>query len=189
MDRHGRLCAVGYLIAKSKAGEEWDYERFMARRNVAVTRTGVGIRMRGDDERIRKAREADARLTKLLGFFNDIATTNNNVRIKDVHTGKVLDWILRSGLTQEEAALIQPGYAHLACDDCLPGSEAKSVGFGRQTQESKDVEAEDRFRIREHLRAVEAKLREDSAESLKLCAARLKGRGPVRAWMLRTPDL
>lgn len=177
MDRHGRLCAVGFLIAKSKAGAEWDYARFMAKKNVAMTHSGMTIRMRGDEERIQKAREVDERFMKLLGFFNDIATANNNIRIKDIHDGPVLDWILNSGLTQEEAALIQPGYSHLACDDCLAGSETKRKTFGRQTEDSKAVEEMDRYRLQDHFREVEKKLRADSAASLKTCATRLKARG------------
>jgi hypothetical protein len=36
---------------------------------------------------------------------------NNYVYVLDIHSGPVLEWILQSGLTREEAALIQPAYA------------------------------------------------------------------------------
>jgi hypothetical protein len=39
-----------------------------------------------------------------------IVQANNFVYVTDVHDGPLVDWILTSGLTQEEAALIQPGY-------------------------------------------------------------------------------
>jgi hypothetical protein len=39
-----------------------------------------------------------------------IARTNNFVVVPDVHDGPLVAWILQSGLTQEEAALIQPFY-------------------------------------------------------------------------------
>ena len=39
-----------------------------------------------------------------------IVETNNLVRVNDVRHGEMIDWIGSSGLTQEEAALIQPQY-------------------------------------------------------------------------------
>ena len=39
-----------------------------------------------------------------------IVRTNNLVRINRVHGGCIVQWIRSSGLTQEEAAMIQPGY-------------------------------------------------------------------------------
>jgi len=39
-----------------------------------------------------------------------IVEKNNLVRVNDVQQGCLIDWIHISGLTQEEAALIQPGY-------------------------------------------------------------------------------
>lgn len=40
-----------------------------------------------------------------------IAQQNNLVYVDDVDSGPLVDWILFSGLTQAEAAMIQPGYA------------------------------------------------------------------------------
>lgn len=40
----------------------------------------------------------------------EIAATNNNVYIERIKEGAALDWILFSGLTQSECALIQPSY-------------------------------------------------------------------------------
>lgn len=170
MDRHGRLCAVGYLIAKSLAGAAWDYDRFMGEFNIARTHSDVGI-VYDDGPRPPKP----APIKDLLGFFNQVATANNHIRIADVNGGPILDWILRSGLTQEEAALIQPGYSYLACDACLPGSEQRAVTFGRPTEESGHIEAQDRERIREHLARVERKLREDTPASLALAHRRALG--------------
>jgi hypothetical protein len=39
-----------------------------------------------------------------------ISAANNLVFVTDVHDGPLVDWVLTSGLTQEEAALIQPSY-------------------------------------------------------------------------------
>jgi hypothetical protein len=52
-------------------------------------------------------------LMRMSGWEREVANvaeTNNYVYITDVRDGPVRDWILRSGLTQEEAALIQPAY-------------------------------------------------------------------------------
>ena len=60
-------------------------------------------------------------LMNISGFHKEVASvawTNNNVVISDVRSGRVFDWILYSGLTQEEAALIQPSYV------CLPERDA-----------------------------------------------------------------
>ncbi len=189
MDRHGRLCAVGFLIAKSVTGNEWSYERFMGMKQVATSYQSMSVRMPGDDERMKKSREAKERLTKALGFFNDIAKANVNVRVMDIKDGPVHDWILKSGLTQEEAALIQPGYSYLACDACIAGSEAKKVGFGKPTEEAKNVEDEDRRRIRVHLQKVIMKLRVETPKSVKTASARLKARGPVHPWKLERSPL
>ena len=42
--------------------------------------------------------------------ISQIVRENNLVRIRDVHGGNMVQWIRSSGLTQEEAAMIQPGY-------------------------------------------------------------------------------
>jgi len=41
---------------------------------------------------------------------SQIVQENNLVRIRNVHGGNVVQWIRSSGLTKEEAAMIQPGY-------------------------------------------------------------------------------
>lgn len=51
-----------------------------------------------------------------------IARKDNFVRIENVKDGPMLDWIRLSGLTQEEAALIQPGYSW----DALEGGEREA---------------------------------------------------------------
>ncbi len=54
-----------------------------------------------------------------------IAATNNLVYVSDVTKGPLVDWILHSGLTGEEAALIQPAYPprpEAFLDDLLNGS-------------------------------------------------------------------
>lgn len=73
----------------------------------------------------------------------DIAQANNQVRVMQVSRGPLVEWVLRSGLLQEECALIQPTYEYY---------------FVQLEQE--------RQRVQGHLLAVEARLRAQSARSL-----------------------
>lgn len=81
----------------------------------------------------------------------DVRSSNNHVRIADVKSGYVFEWMLYSGLTHEECALIQPSYP--------PYDE--------------DVARE---RIREHLRKVLNILRQSTIQSLSVVLQRLLSR-------------
>jgi len=63
-DRHGTLCAVGYLVQQDGGRD----------------------------------------------IVEGIVRADNHVRLRDVRSGPLIDWIARSGLTREECALIQPTY-------------------------------------------------------------------------------
>ena len=70
------------------------------------------------------------------GNDSDVASiveTNNLVRVNDVRRGSMMHWIRSSGLTQEEAALIQPSYpvGGLATFDALstPGATLQQNGL------------------------------------------------------------
>lgn len=54
-------------------------------------------------------------------LVNTVASSNNHVLIEDVYDGPVLEWINHSGLTKEEAALIQPSYSHMDFRPNIPG--------------------------------------------------------------------
>lgn len=82
-----------------------------------------------------------------------IAQRDNFVRIEEVESGPLIDWIRLSGLLQEEAALIQPGY-----------SWADAEGRER---------AEEIERLVGHFTQVEALLNKTSEDSLDLALERL----------------
>ena len=71
----------------------------------------------------------------------------NHVRIRDVDQGPLVEWIIYSGLTHAECALIQPSYARI-------GDYRK----GRQWQSENE-------RLLEHFALVEQTLRQQSARS------------------------
>ncbi len=83
-----------------------------------------------------------------------IAKKNNQVRVKDVKDGPLIDWILRSGLTQEECARIQPTY-------------------GPQTPEE-IARNKERERIRKHFETVLHELQEHTYTSLSTAMDRLE---------------
>lgn len=76
-----------------------------------------------------------------------ISKANNQVRVMDVVDGPLVDWILTSGLTQEEAARIQPSYEFMK-------PEA------------------DRTRIRRHLNTVLKELETNTLTSLETAVSR-----------------
>lgn len=82
-----------------------------------------------------------------------IAAQDNFVRIEDVKSGPLIDWIHRSGLIQEEAALIQPGYSWRAAE-----------GTRREAEINDLVE---------HFTRVETLLKKTTEDSLDLALERL----------------
>jgi hypothetical protein len=62
-----------------------------------------------------------------------IQRANNFVYVTDVRNGPLIDWVLVSGLTQEEAALIQPGYYpppfDVALDELTQGGSITKNGL------------------------------------------------------------
>ncbi len=94
-------------------------------------------------------------------LIDETARTHNTIRLADVHEGPLYDWILTSGFTQEEVAMIQVPY----------------MG-PRQTSEETE-----RQRLMERLSAVEARLRDDTPQGLTVAMQRYEtahGEGAVR---------
>jgi hypothetical protein len=61
-------------------------------------------------------RDAQGRLCAMASLIDSsgrhdlvdaVARTNNKLKLADVHAGPLLDWMLHSGLTQEEIAMVQ----------------------------------------------------------------------------------
>jgi hypothetical protein len=77
-----------------------------------------------------------------------VSAATNHVRIGEVQEGPVLDWILRSGLTQAECAFIQPSYA------CIED-------YRRGPDWQKEID-----RLQRHFAAVQHRLRAESQTAL-----------------------
>lgn len=95
---------------------------------------------------------------------NTTATENNGVRLGEVHSGPLHDWILESGFTQEEIAAIQ-----------FPDMPR----FGARNPV---IDQTIRNEAQAHFRAVISMLRANTQASLTQAVARLDARpGPARA--------
>jgi hypothetical protein len=88
-------------------------------------------------------------------LVEEAARKNNNVKVVDLRDGPILEWILESGLTQEECVLIQR--------PSLSGEDAASMA--KRQQESK--------RLRDDLARIEQTLRQSTEKSLTISVKRM----------------
>ncbi len=102
-------------------------------------------------------------------LVEEVRKKNNLVRLWVLKEGPVLDWILLSGLTREECALIQPSYDHKG----YPGGP-REPDYGDDSW--RDVAA---LHIQDHLRSTAKKLRADTVPSLLVALQRLKEGGKL----------
>ena len=171
MDAHGSLCAVGYLVAASQV-EGFDYSRFRTINQTAWSYSSASPPDPDFEAMQREEERKNAKYSGVSALFKKLAAANNKVRMMDVEEGPIADWVLTSGLTLEECALIQPGYSFLNCRDCT-GMDDR-VGFGEVTADASKVIEADRERISTHLTAVSKTLKAQTDESLATAFARLK---------------
>jgi hypothetical protein len=99
-------------------------------------------------------------------LVEEVREKNNNVKLHELTEGKVVDWMLRSGLTKEECELIQPEY---------------------NWPEPKVPSQADRF-ITSRLTATARKLRKDTALSMALIMERLQGDRPGVSMIIDDKD-
>lgn len=97
---------------------------------------------------------AAANLINLDGYgelVDRTAKENNFIRLADVKEGDLHEWILQSGFTQEEVAMIQ-----------VPYMPIRQISM-----------EEERSRLQERLSAVEDRLRDDTEQSLEIAVREL----------------
>jgi hypothetical protein len=87
------------------------------------------------------------------GTVEIVARVNNTLRMADVHDGALMDWMLGSGLTQEEVVFIQEPYY---------------FDEGNDLARAQEVE-----RLQRHFAEVEKRLVADTDRSLDLAVDRL----------------
>lgn len=120
---------------------------------------------------------AAATIIKMSGqdaLVAQVAEQNNFIRLADVEQGPLMDWMLTSGFTQDEIALIQEPF--------MPVMRAPVEPSQPRIVDSKLRKAEDR-RLRATYKAVDKRLVEQQKSSLDRAADRLM-KHPDLAWKL-----
>ena len=94
-------------------------------------------------------------------LVDQVATTHNDLRLADVHSGPLHAWILASGLTQEEVVMIQGA---LTVDEMRQMREAQEANQLKLAREWGEVAG--------HLQTAEVALRAATYEALKVAQIR-----------------
>jgi hypothetical protein len=111
-------------------------------------------------------------------LVDEVVAHHNDLEIADVHDGPLYDWLLASGLTQEELARIQlPSPPRIAPRPLAVASRKPAPAADRAAVVVRS-EADVRAEIQGKLAAVETEIREASARSLDLALARWLNAGP-----------
>ena len=104
-----------------------------------------------------------------------VADQNNNIKLADVTTGPLMDWILTSGLTQDELALIQRPFRPVTAEPVAVPVDPVVVDTGMRAKET--------ARLRGLYKTIETKLAKQNKTSLDAATDRLMKR-PQLAWRL-----
>ncbi|HEY4056045.1 MAG TPA: hypothetical protein VGM39_05525 [Kofleriaceae bacterium] len=105
------------------------------------------------------------RISGRLAISEDVANTSNNLRLITVKDGVLMDWILTSGLTQQEVDRIQMPFIGVA-----PDGRQGPVWAGDVDQKKKTAET---ARLLKAYRATYAALQKNDKASLELAVNRL----------------
>lgn len=100
-----------------------------------------------------------------------VSQTNNNVLVGDIKAGPVMDWILTSGLTHDEAAEIQ-----------VPGSMYREPRLPIDPIEPQRPEVVKRERIQQRLDVIISRLEAQTDWSLAVAVARSFDHASVQPW-------
>jgi hypothetical protein len=133
--RHAQLVDVLALRRKTQLERLADYAaagRFPLNRHYAGEARPIFVDARGTHCAVGQLMAMDGR----EGDVMRIARAKPNVLVREVTGGPLVEWVLTSGLIQEEAALIQPGYfppdpasATKLGDLVVPGGSLDLSGF------------------------------------------------------------
>jgi hypothetical protein len=115
-----------------------------------------------------------------LGLFDQVAETDNFIKVADVKDGEFADWILTSGFTQQELALIQRPFRPVASKPIAP---APAQHFAKPPHAmpaqptavtiDADKKAQDVARLAKLYASIEAKLAANSKRSVEIAVNRL----------------
>jgi hypothetical protein len=121
---------------------------------------------------------AAATIIKMSGqddLVNKVAEQNNFIRLADVKQGPLMNWILTSGLTQDEIAAIQEPFMDVSDRPRIEPSQPILVDA--QLRKAEDA------RLRAKYRSVDKRIVKNTSKSLDLATDRLM-KHPTLAWQL-----
>ncbi|HEX5062581.1 MAG TPA: hypothetical protein VFV99_24580 [Kofleriaceae bacterium] len=121
---------------------------------------------------------AAATIIKMSGqddLVTKVAEQNNFIRLADVKQGPLMDWILTSGLTQDEIAAIQEPFRPVVDEPKL--EPVKPILVDAKLRQAEDA------RLRAKYTAVDKMIVKNAKQSLDLATDRLM-KHPTLAWQL-----
>jgi hypothetical protein len=98
--------------------------------------------------------------------------SQNDLAIADVHDGPMMDWMLASGLTQEELVRIQAPAPFIGTSPVRPGRMPDKIHLRLEDLSLGVTEADMAASIRAHVTQMEAELRAGDERSLDLAVER-----------------
>lgn len=110
-----------------------------------------------------------------------VVEMNNHVKVMDVKDGPLVDWILSSGLTQEECARIQPNYRPRPRPIPDPKPTPRPIPDPKPDPKPTPAPSptpEESQRLKLHFSQVEAELKANTFPSLDKAMERLRARSP-----------
>jgi hypothetical protein len=116
------------------------------------------------------------RMSGQTALVDKVADVDNFIRLADVKQGPLMDWILTSGLTQDEIAAIQ--------EPMMPVSERPVVDPEIPVPVSAKMRATEDARLKAKYKQVEAQLVKNEQASLDLAVDRLMAHSRL-AWQLQ----
>ena len=105
-------------------------------------------------------------------LVDQTAASNNFIRLADVSSGPLVDWILTSGLTHEEVVFIQEPYEYQGQVE-PPAADPVDLPVSGVEPAAASPRVVEKQRLRRHFVAVERRLSSDFERSIDLAMSRL----------------
>jgi hypothetical protein len=112
-----------------------------------------------------------------------VAEQTNFIKLGDVTTGPLMDWILTSGFTQDEIALIQRPYMPVSRKPTPIHEQPIMAGAGSRRMIDARLRTAETARLAKLYKQIDAKLVKDERASIERAVTRLMKK-PALAWQL-----
>lgn len=119
------------------------------------------------------------RMSGMTELVDKVAEQNNFIRLADVSQGPLMDWILTSGLTQEELVAIQKPF--------MPVTEKPEIAPAKPIAVDARMRAAETARLRAIYRTVEHDIVKNEKRDVELAVDRLM-KHPDLAWKIASAE-